>query len=85
MCLEFYYHMYGVHIGSLRVYRQQAEDRTQRTQLWQKSGQQGNKWEKARFDVDVQNGNRVSPECSSALCRNLCIFYSPPTNHIETG
>lgn len=40
-CLEFWYHMYGRTIGSLKVYRRRS---TLGTALWSKSGNHGNQW-----------------------------------------
>ena len=42
-CMTFFYHMYGPHISSLRVYST-SDNRTLGTALWGKNGTQGNVW-----------------------------------------
>ena len=44
-CLEFWYHMYGVNMGSLAVY---ITDNVRTSNVWTKSGNQGNRWQKGR-------------------------------------
>lgn len=48
MCLQFWYHMYGDHIGDLTVYLSSG---TTKTVLWKKSGTQGPRWRHATVDV----------------------------------
>ena len=40
-CLQFYYHMYGEHMGSLQVLFSSGDADTK---LWEKSQDQGNQW-----------------------------------------
>ncbi|XP_078373959.1 meprin A subunit beta-like [Oculina patagonica] len=52
-CLQFYYHMYGDHIGTLRVlYSSDGID----TQIWERKQEQGNQWLLARANLP-SNGN----------------------------
>lgn len=47
-CLKFYYHMYGDHIGALRVlYSSDGVD----TNIWEKKQDQGNQWLLARINL----------------------------------
>ncbi len=56
-CLKFSYHMYGSHIRSLKVY-QAMSDRW--SQLFEKSGNQGNQWKKAEVQINNGAGYSVS-------------------------
>ena len=42
-CMTFYYHMYGPHVSSLKVYST-SDNTTLGTALWGKTGTQGNVW-----------------------------------------
>ncbi len=53
-CLKFYYHMYGSDIRSLKVYQATSSMSFGWTQLFEKSGDQGNQWKKA--EVQINNG-----------------------------
>ncbi|KAH9494979.1 hypothetical protein Btru_018315, partial [Bulinus truncatus] len=48
MCLEFWYHMYGSGQGTLSVL---TNVQNQGKTLWTKSGNQGNVWNRATFDI----------------------------------
>uniref|UniRef100_A0A2C9KBP7 MAM domain-containing protein n=1 Tax=Biomphalaria glabrata TaxID=6526 RepID=A0A2C9KBP7_BIOGL len=48
MCLEFWYHMYGSGQGTLSV---KTTVQSQSKTLWTKSGNQGNVWNRATFDI----------------------------------
>lgn len=50
-CMTFYYHMYGKHIGTLKVY---SGSRT----IFTLTGNQGNAWKKA--DLDITASGSVS-------------------------
>lgn len=47
-CLQFYYHMYGEHMGSLQVLFSSGDADTK---LWEKSQDQGNQWHLARVQL----------------------------------
>ena len=47
-CLKFYYHMYGSSINHLNVFNGN-------TNVFTKSGQQGNRWLFAEVTINVQN------------------------------
>lgn len=71
VCLEFYYHMFGETIGSLRVYVKRDSDSwnfSQKTTVFSKSGNQGNKWhrtfqELGIIDEDFQVRNKFKKIC----------------------
>ena len=49
--IQFYYHMFGVNSGNMRVLVQNANKTTDKTYLWSKTGNQGNKWNMATVDI----------------------------------
>jgi hypothetical protein len=53
VCLQFYYHMYGRHIGTLAIYTRSAQ---LSGVLWTRSANQGNKWQRG-----YQTINETSP------------------------
>lgn len=49
LCLSFWYHMYGPHIGTLHIkQRKQTEGGSADILLWTISGHQGNRWREGR-------------------------------------
>nr|CAB3263601.1 MAM and LDL-receptor class A domain-containing protein 1-like [Phallusia mammillata] len=51
-CLQFYYHMHGVDIGSLKVYlRQTSQPNDLGIAIWSKHGSQGNDWILGRTSI----------------------------------
>ena len=60
--MEFYYHMYGTHIGRLTVYR---SSRSPSDPLFDRSGSQGNSWQKQQVETNVNRNERVGAECTS--------------------
>ncbi|KAL3865079.1 hypothetical protein ACJMK2_006711 [Sinanodonta woodiana] len=60
-CIEFYYHMYGRHVGTLTVYKM-ASGSTDLESVWRVYGNQGNVWILARLSVPehlAKNGYRL--------------------------
>lgn len=55
-CLEFWYHMFGSTMGSLVVY---VKNNVQKSQIWKKSGNQGNLWLKARVTLKSAGNFKV--------------------------
>ena len=53
MCLQFWYHMYGLDVNTLNVYVKQGGNLG--TALWTRSGDQGNLWRHATVSVASQN------------------------------
>ena len=49
-CLQFYYHMYGSHMGKLAVIYTQEKGTTGQV-LWSKSGDQENQWRLAKVQL----------------------------------
>uniref|UniRef100_K1RKB5 Metalloendopeptidase n=1 Tax=Magallana gigas TaxID=29159 RepID=K1RKB5_MAGGI len=57
-CLRFSYSMYGANMGSLNVYYQSGTG--SRTQVWSRSGDQGNQWNTADVDIPSVSNVRIS-------------------------
>ncbi|GAB1598630.1 uncharacterized protein LOC106870625 [Argonauta hians] len=51
-CVQFFYHMYGNHIGTLNVFTQTKLDTDPRA-VWRAYGNQGNVWIKARLSIPI--------------------------------
>lgn len=54
-CLNFWYHMYGSHIGSMNIYL----DRAQGVPIWNRTGDQGNVWRHGRVNLQSYTRFRV--------------------------
>ncbi|XP_060901043.1 MAM and LDL-receptor class A domain-containing protein 1-like [Labrus mixtus] len=54
-CLSFWYHMYGNHVGTLRVYINDRNTHTggneEGTLVWIEAGNKGDKWNEARVSI----------------------------------
>jgi len=58
VCLAFYYHMWGYHMGRLEVYLKQAY---QYMMQWSVSGDQGNVWLERRLTIkNMQPNDQVN-------------------------
>ena len=70
MCLKFYYHMYGVHIGTLNV-------SINGSNVFSASGDKGNKWLIATIDVNLSGKYAVREIIMAAVrCHFLIeLFY----------
>ena len=66
-CFTFYYHMFGMHIGALSVYRSWF-NRTNVQRLWSRNTSSGIYWRESSLDVRSTNKFYVSTVDS---------FYSP--------
>ena len=61
-CLDFDYHMYGHHMGTLAL--------VQDSEVWLVFGQQGNQWNHARVSLDLKSGFMVSERLiAGMLCQ----------------
>eukprot|EP00118_Oscarella_pearsei_P003168 m.13253 g.13253 ORF g.13253 m.13253 type:complete len:3799 (+) comp24600_c0_seq1:127-11523(+) len=49
--MVFYYHMYGADIGTLNVYSRPKEGSVNINQIFSRSGDQGDSWQKAQIDL----------------------------------
>ncbi|XP_072039248.1 MAM and LDL-receptor class A domain-containing protein 2-like [Amphiura filiformis] len=59
-CLQFWYHMYGTDVETLNVYIKKDGQTLPTTPSWSMSGNQGNYWHRATFDINIINvGFRV--------------------------
>eukprot|EP00795_Rhopilema_esculentum_P012712 gene12712-3431_t len=61
-CLEFWYHMQGIHVGTLNVYRQSTGVGSVRSIVWSQSGNHGGTWKIARVTVSAGAGRQVTFE-----------------------
>lgn len=53
-CLEFFYHMYGVNVGSLEVQTLDTDDGSALPQrIWRKSGNRGETWQRGLVTIDA--------------------------------
>lgn len=74
-CLQFYYHMYGEHMGTLKVLFS-PRDGGPETVLWEKSQDLGNQWLLARAQIPRGisqyrvgfGGEQVNCEKGKAMC-----------------
>ena len=57
-CLEFWYHMYGPHVGSLSVYTNTTAGILS-TAIWSKNATQGNLWKSAVVEVQMNQSYMV--------------------------
>lgn len=56
ICFTFWYHMYGDNIGTLNVYTESGNT----TEIqWSQSGDQGNSWKFAYFDISIAEPYRI--------------------------
>jgi len=67
MCLKFYYHMYGLAIGTLNVI-------IKGNNVFNASGNKGNKWRRAAIDVSF-SGNYAVREIFVSYERFLVYWY----------
>ena len=59
LCLQFYYHMFGKHVGSLSFYQVSLKTETDEVLLWTRSGSFDAYWHKAFFDVESREDYKV--------------------------
>nr|XP_054757452.1 MAM and LDL-receptor class A domain-containing protein 1-like [Lytechinus pictus] len=57
MCLTFWYHMYGAHVGSLNVGYGNTDGNEEGTVIWTKSGTQGYDWILGRVAIIARETN----------------------------
>ena len=69
-CLEFWYHMYGPHVGSLSVYTNTTTGILS-TAIWSKNATQGNLWKSAVVEVQMNQSYMVRFEI--ALCTAILL------------
>nr|XP_033506790.1 MAM and LDL-receptor class A domain-containing protein 1 [Epinephelus lanceolatus] len=62
-CFTFWYHMFGATVGSLRLLLQTA-DSFKKTEVWQKSGNQGDEWLLVQSHVTVQKVHQLILEAT---------------------
>ncbi|ELT95065.1 hypothetical protein CAPTEDRAFT_67821, partial [Capitella teleta] len=57
-CVDFWYHMYGEHMGTLYLYVEDSQFGS-RTYNISVSGNQGNQWQQARADILLTSNHQV--------------------------
>jgi hypothetical protein len=62
LCLQFYYHMYGSHIGTLNV--NITTKYQSKYNVWSLSGNQGNMWKKGIVGINETPPYKVRPNSS---------------------
>ena len=63
-CLQFWYHMFGQHTGSLNVYIKKNSSHVEQL-VWQQKGNQGNRWIFAQTTVNASSAFKVKVLCST--------------------
>ncbi|XP_071506658.1 MAM and LDL-receptor class A domain-containing protein 1-like [Diadema antillarum] len=56
-CVEFFYFMFGDHMGSLRVYVRDSDSTTLGDPVWEFHGESGRQWYKGRASIQQQAGS----------------------------
>lgn len=83
LCVSFWYHMFGSHIGTLHIkQRKQTVDGPADILLWTVSGHQGNRWREGRVLVPRtnkpyqvnQNRSFFQPVTCLGLNHHICAF-----------
>ncbi|XP_052085404.1 MAM and LDL-receptor class A domain-containing protein 1-like isoform X2 [Mytilus californianus] len=59
-CMTFWYHMKGTHMGTLNIYSEGQN--TAKSNIWSRSGAQGNFWIKGEVNVPAMIGRKISIE-----------------------
>ena len=70
-CLEFWYHMYGPHVGSLSVYTNTTTGILS-TAIWSRNATQGNLWKSAVVEVQMNQSYMVSFEIAF-ICTTILL------------
>jgi len=71
-CFQFYYHMFGNHIGTLQVIYSSPHIPNSDVKIWEKSQNQGNQWHLARVNLTSASlANWGSPYKVSCLFPNF--------------
>jgi len=61
-CVEFYYHMYGFHVRSLRLVQRTTTSAGEVTRtVWMRSHQMGTTWYHGSSEVDMSADSQVCP------------------------
>ncbi|XP_078393306.1 MAM domain-containing glycosylphosphatidylinositol anchor protein 1-like, partial [Cetorhinus maximus] len=58
-CVNFYYHMYGKHVGSLNVLVRALGVQPVETQVWTLTGNQAEKWQQANVTINPEGPFQV--------------------------
>lgn len=74
LCLSFWYHIFGPHIGTLHIKQRHGSGReTADVLLWTISGHQGNRWREAR--VYLPHSNKAYQVCVLWIIQLTFNFY----------
>jgi len=59
-CVEFYYHMFGFHVKTLRLVQRSTTSAGELTRtVWMRSGDVGNVWYHGNSQVDISSNSEV--------------------------
>lgn len=64
-CLQFWYHMYGIHIGELNVITKTSNGKE--SIVWSRAGNQGDKWLFGQVGINITGGFQV---CGTSICKD---------------
>lgn len=59
-CLQFAYHMFGHHIGTLAVYTMSLSGELSQSAVWRQSGEKGDVWLTTRTDIVVTQDEQIA-------------------------
>uniref|UniRef100_A0A8C2CNG4 Neuropilin n=1 Tax=Cyprinus carpio TaxID=7962 RepID=A0A8C2CNG4_CYPCA len=76
LCLSFWYHMFGSHIGTLHIkQRRESSQGSADVLLWTVSGHQGNRWREGRVLIPHSNKPyQVLKEGDVCVCVCVCVM-----------
>ena len=77
VCVTFYYHMFGIHIGSLNVYVKTA---ALGQPVWTRKGVQQNQWVQGQVSINPTQNFQVRA-ASFPVVKSCFIVYSVLTYH----
>ena len=70
-CVRFYYAMYGGSVGTLRMYKTTTAVPS-RTEIWVKTGDQGDQWFEVNIDLAAEAGLKVIIRFPSGTSLYVC-------------
>lgn len=60
-CFQFYYHMYGMSIGTLRIFIKEKDQSTPLEPSWELTGNQGEQWLTGQIEIRPKNVRNLKP------------------------
>ena len=77
-CMKFSYHMYGSHIGDLKIYANNQR-------IFSKSGNQGNQWVGVEMPILQSGRYMVSKESGISDTQTIARFEGPEETSVRTS